>query len=322
MKLRFSSDVPIRVTMNTYVAALAFTATLFCAGPVTAQETEPKSVRLPDREPVQLRPYAQLAGQARIEPSGLVKSRLWEGIFWSHNDSGDEPRIFPVHKDGSIVEPERYHNQEGVRIPDAVNVDWEDIAIDDRGNLIIGDFGNSSINNRRDLALYFVIEPYPTMGKTSVKQKVFFSYPDQRAVPATKKNFDSEALFWARGKIYILTKHRSDTYTKLYRLDSMTPAEVNPLTLLDTFNIDGKVTAADADPDGNRLAVLTYSAIWLFEIEDNSDNYFDGRISWLPIDIGQCEAICFDGDTLILSSGEGVGDLFEVPLDRLSVVKE
>ena len=308
--------------MKSLSNALVLIAMLFFAGCAVSSEERPKRVTLPDMEPVALQAYGQLQGAARIEPSGFIKSRLWDDIYWSENDSGDDPRIFPVRKDGSIVESERYPDYEGVRIPDAVNVDWEDIATDDKGNLIIGDFGNSSINDRRDLVLYFIIEPYPTMGKTSVRKKVFFSYPDQKSFPATNRNFDSEALFWARGKIYILTKHRSDPYTKLYRLDTMVPAEVNPLTLLDTFDIQGQVTAADATPDGKRLAVLTYDAIWVFEVNDDSDRYFDGRISWLPIQIGQCEAITFDGDSLIISSDEGAGYLFEVPLSRLISVKE
>ena len=105
-------------------------------------------------------------------------------------------------------------------------------------------------------------------------------------------------------------------------MDSIVPGKVNPLTLLDTFDIRGKVTGADATPDGKKLAVLTYTAIWLFEVESESDAYFDGRTSWLPIDIGQCEAICFDGDNLIISSNEQGGDLYEVPLKSLVLVKE
>jgi len=90
----------------------------------------------------------------------------------------------------------------------------------------------------------------------------------------------------------------------------MDTGKVNSLTLVDCFDIGGKVTAADATSDGTKLAVLTYKAIWIFEIPPNTDHYFDGKISWLPIQIGQCEAICFDGDRLIISSDEGKGDLY------------
>jgi len=153
-----------------------------------------------------------------------------------------------------------------------------------------------------------------------ISKKIQFIYPDQDAFPPTKENFDAEACFWAKGKIYILSKHRSDSFTTLYRLDSMDPFELNPLAILSTFDSRGMVTGADTTPDGNRLAVLTFNAVWLFEVTGDSDDYFNGRISWLPIEAGQCEGICFDGETLIISNEQR--DLFEVPLDRLVVVKE
>jgi hypothetical protein len=122
----------------------------------------------------------------------------------------------------------------------------------------------------------------------------------------------------------------------MYRLDTEKLFEVNTLTYLDSFEIGGKTTAAAASPDGTKVAITTYTAIWLFEVEAGKDNYFDGRISWLPIDTwvdgermqyGQNETVCFDGDKLVISSGEGAevpigGSLYEVPLSDLIVVRE
>ena len=45
-------------------------------------------------------------------------------------------------------------------------------------------------------------------------------------------------------------------------------------------------------------------------------------ISWFPIDIGQCETICFEGDCLIISSNEEKGDLYEVPLSQLIKIRD
>ena len=70
-----------------------------------------------------------------------------------------------------------------------------------------------------------------------------------------------------------------------------------------------------ATEDGSQLAVLTYNGVWLFTVEDGSVDYFKGSVSWLPIRAGQCEAICFDGEKLVISN-EG-GRLFEVSLDDL-----
>ncbi|MBD3266940.1 hypothetical protein GF373_09745, partial [bacterium] len=94
------------------------------------KEIVPKRVNLPAVRPLDLRPYAYLGAQASIEPSGLVKSRLWKDVYWSQNDSGDIPRIFPVNRNGDVYESSRYGGFDGCRIQDAVNVDWEDMAID------------------------------------------------------------------------------------------------------------------------------------------------------------------------------------------------
>jgi len=278
------------------------------------------SVSLPDKAPVTLTPYGNLSFSPINESSGLVKSRLWSNVFWTHNDSGDEPRIFPVKRDGSILKPEWAEEYAGIKIGDAVNIDWEDIGTDNDGNLIIGAFGNNA-NTRRDLAIYLVKEPFPSQTiATRVSLKIPFYYPDQESIPPKNRNFDAEAVFWAKGKIYVLTKHRSDNFTKLYRLDSMDPFEPNPLTLIAIFDIKGQVTGADASPDGNRLAVLTYSAVWLFEVSGSSDEYFNGKITWLPIEAKQCEGICFDGNKLMISNEQR--DLFELPIDSLIVIRD
>ncbi|MFB0564179.1 MAG: hypothetical protein ACETWK_00700 [Candidatus Aminicenantaceae bacterium] len=301
---------------------LALLVIIFLIGNFFIHPQSEKVIRvsLPDKSPVELTPYAKLDFPLITESSGLVKSRLWPDVFWTHNDHGNEARIFPVRRDGSIIKAKWGEDYSGVLVVDGVNIDWEDIATDNDGNLIIGAFGNNS-STRRDLAFYIIREPYPLYTLiTRISKKIQFYYPDQDGFPPSKENFDAEACFWSRGKIYILSKHRSDTFTTLYRLDSMDPFDLNPLTILGTFDSKGMVTGADATPDGNRLAVLTFNSVWLFEVSDSSDDYFNGKISWLPIIAKQCEGICFDGNTLIISNEQR--DLFELPLDNLIVVKE
>ncbi len=287
---------------------------------ITQACTDTDEIILPEIEPVELQPYAKIDFSEVNEASGLVKSRLWEGVFWTHNDSGDEARIFPINKDGAILKPEWMKKYVGIQIPDAVNVDWESIATDDKGHLYIGDFGNNS-NTRRDLIIYVIEEPYPTQTVvTNTKERILYYYPDQKSVPAEQYNYDAEAMFWKDGKIYILTKHRAGTSTKLYRLDTVKSMEKKPAKLIDKFNIQGQVSGADVSPDGRKLAVLTYASVWLFEISINSDNYFDGKISWLPYKAEHCEAICIDGDELIIVNERG--DLFRLEEDNLIALRK
>ena len=276
---------------------------------------------MPDKEPVVLEPYGTIQFDQINECSGFVKSKNLPEIFWMHNDSGDKARIFAVKKDGNIVKAQKAGGgYDGITITLAKNQDWEDITADDEGNLIIADSGNNR-NLRQNLAIYFVKEPNPNEKSIArAYKKIPFHYTDQDSFPPTNMNFDSEAIFWANGKLHLLSKHRSDSLTKLYRFDTLDENKSNPLTPLSSFDIRGLVTAADVSPDGKKLVVLTYSGVWLFETKGRSENYFKGRISWLPIVAKQCEGICFDGETILISNEQG--ELFELTADQLILVKE
>ncbi|MBS3741599.1 MAG: hypothetical protein KGY75_06175 [Candidatus Cloacimonetes bacterium] len=271
-------------------------------------------VDLPQKEAVTLEPYATFNSDMINESSGIIKSRSKENLFWTHNDSGDDARIFPVNRQGELLVPEWADEYPGFMIADAVNIDWEDIAIDNNGNLIIGACGNNG-NARKDLALYLVKEPNPANALASrYFKKITFFYPEQDSFPPKKNNFDCEAVFTKDDKIYLLTKNRANDNTTLYRFDSMSQDQRNPLTKLGKFRTMGDVTAADCSPDGKKLAILTYNNIWLFQV-DNGDDFFHGKISWLPIKAKQCEAICFDKNKLLITNEQM--ELFEVPLDSL-----
>ncbi len=321
--------------MKLFLISLVLSLSLTAMAVVDAANNKKvKSVELPDMKPVKLKAYGQLEENAHLEPSGMVKSRTHPNLYWTLNDSGDGARIFPHDRNGKLYN----ERTEGVPIYGAYNVDWEDMTIDNYGHIIVGDIGNNS-QARRDFTLYWVLEPNPVTTRINFLKKVFFTYPDYpdpSELPAKMRNYDSEGIWWANGKVYVVTKNRSDSLTRLYRLDSEKPFEVNTLTYLDSFDVGGRTTAADTTPDGTKVVITTYTAIWLFEVEPGKDNYFEGKISWLPIDTwvpgermpyGQNETVCFDGDKLIISSGEGAevpigGTLYEVPLSDLIVVQE
>jgi len=225
-------------------------------------------------------PYAKIQCDHIVESSGLVKSRKYPGVYWTHNDSGDSARIFAITEYGKIIKPEWCKGTyEGIAIIDAFNIDWEDIATNSEGTLIIGDFGNNW-NLRDDLCLYVIKEPNPYEDvKTSFIKKIPFAYPEQRNYHSKKKmDFDAEALFVKKGKYYILTKNRGNKKTRLYVLDERDDIAVTELRLVGTFNVNGLVTGADVSDDGKRLVVLTYNSVWLFEIHNNTDDFFKGKI--------------------------------------------
>lgn len=240
------------------------------------------------------------------ESSGLVRSQVHDGIYWTHNDSGDRARLFAVRADGSLVRD--------VAVDGAQNVDWEDIAADGQGHLWIADTGNN-LNMRRDLTLYRVPEPDPrAAGDVRADRTVRVRYPDQQGFPDPMAlNFDAEALFWAGDTLWLLSKRRSDHHTVLYRVPALDGdvllERVSELDLKeDPANYGGLVSGADVDPTGERLAVLTYHAVYLFGRPEDGRAWLSrplSRVEFSPGALGQCEGVAWEGQALLLTNEAG-----------------
>ena len=235
------------------------------------------------------------------EASGLLKSRKYPGIFWSHNDSGAKARLYAIDaKSMSIVKR--------IKIKGAKNKDWEDLCYHN-GKIVIADTGNNK-NGRSDLKLYFFDEPNPYKDKKiTIDSEVQFSYSDQASLQPKRKNFDCEAIFSFNGELYLLSKHRADTNTTLYRLKGSVAQKIME------YPIGGMVTAADSD--GKRIAVLTYENLFLFEPEKGSQKLLSGRILHKYLgDIGQIEGVALDKETIYIISENG--DFFTVRFKELN----
>lgn len=280
---------------------------------------------LPELEMVQLRPTARIDSDQIAESSGLVASRQFEGVLWTLNDSGDRARIFALSLDGTVLSE--------IEVQGAINLDWEDIAIDDHGRLYLGDIGNNA-NQRRDLAVYVVAEPDPRAapGAIEVEKMVRFRYPDlPYPPPQHQRNFDAESLFVAGDRLYLLTKHRSNTRTRLYRFPFTLTGEslshqhvLEPVGEIDLEGSNsfrgGMATAADATPDGRYLAVLSYHALFLFERPASGDNYLENAIRRIDLTrnrMRQCESIAWYDQDLWIGNEQRDLFRFESPLSNI-----
>lgn len=252
------------------------------------------------------------------EPSGLAASVAQPGVFWTHNDSGDGPVLYATTVDGRLLG--RYV------VEGASAVDWEAITVDDRGHLYIGDIGNNG-NDRRDLVVHRVPEPTidraadrPASGTLRADRALRFYYPEQQAFPPEARNFDAEALFWAphpdtgEGTLYLLTKHRGDLRTVLYRFDRL-DAEPQPLVARGSFEVGGDpdryggmVTGADLSPDGRHLAVLTYHALFIFARPAEGDDWLAHLANRVDLDQDvtvQAEAVAWHGAAVVFTNEQG-----------------
>ncbi len=266
----------------------------------------------------ELAPGQKLVGKLPAGPatenSGIVASRTNEDLFWMHNDSGDEPRIYPVRRNGSSYAGERYPDTPGVLIGGAINCDWEDIAVLADGTLVVADVGDNR-NDRRDLCIYVVPEPSPQAGRTTFLKKVFFRYPDRSTTPAPPDdfNYDCEAVFSLGKSLYFLTKHRSDTATKVYRLSDFSAGVTHDIELLGRFELGGQAVGADALADGSKVVVTTYDTLWLFDVED-PDDPLRKPVGRLPFRGDNVEAVCFDGPERVLFADEATALLYSAEL--------
>jgi hypothetical protein len=275
-----------------------------------------------DMPAVSLKSSARFSREIVPECSALWASPTQPGVFWTLSDSGAKPRLSALRADGTVlsgpVGPWR-----SVDLKGAVNVDWEAITGDGAGRLIVCDVGNN-LSLRKELALYLLAEPRPGTTEVADFRKITFAWPDQKSFPDPELTHDCEAAFMVRGKLYLLTKHRRDTLTDLWRIDLPATGDIALPVKLARLDAKGMVTDAAVSPDGKRLAVLTYTYVWVFDLPDAGEAFFSGPARSAPLSLPplswQVEGCAWlDDQTLLLGSEQG--DFFRLPVAALKEAK-
>lgn len=256
------------------------------------------------------REVARLANPGIIESSGLAASRIQEGIFWTHNDSGGKPVLFAFNREGEDLG--------AYELKGATAVDWEDMAsfsVGQKRYLLVADVGDN-IEQRKSYTLYFVEEPAVRArpGKPlslSVVMRVDFTYEDG------PHNCESVAVDPVRMEILLVSKVGSGG-CKMYVL----PLPRQKLVRNAVAKAVGALqipttTAMDISPDGLRAVVLTYGDAYEYARRAGED--WKAAVSRAPRTIAmprrtQGEAICYglNGRTLYLTSEMAPSPLLEV----------
>ena len=262
------------------------------------------------------------------EPSGLTPSTHEAQVWWTHPDSGGGNWLWAVDAKGELLAR--------LRVAGGQNIDWEDITSDGTGHLWLGDIGNNE-SNRRNLKVYRLTEPEPrNAGKSvAVDFALEFYYPEQDTFGDKLADFDSEALFWWSGQLWLLTKHRSNDETRLYRFPAAEPAaDGEPLGLEQITSYDlgptitgerkrwtGQVTAAEVAPDNKHWAMLTYEGVFVFALPESGEGaaLFDELVNRVAFDssyTGQTEALSWDGEVLVVANEDRHVFRIDDPLTR------
>ncbi|MBR9853239.1 MAG: hypothetical protein GYB37_01495 [Algicola sp.] len=275
---------------------------------------------------IALQACAQKTYLGQLEPMGKFPSELKEvsgmeiskdGKVWVVEDSGNKDNVYLVDQEGNI--------KKSLKIDHAKNKDWEDLALDDQGNLYIGDFGNNG-NERKDLVIYKVPNGEMDRNKPNA-EKIEFKYPEQEKFPPKKDSlyFDTEGFFHLNDHLYIFTKNRTRPYsgeTLIYRVpDKEGEYEAEFLGNLFLCNDQDhcSVTSADISPDNKTIALLSYGYVFLLT-DFNTSNFSKASIKIVDINTStQTESVCFvDNNTLFIAdeqNNHGGRRLYKLKID-------
>jgi hypothetical protein len=231
------------------------------------------------------------------ETSGIVVGE--DGVLWAHDDSGSEPRIYAMTPDGDAL---------GSLSVDALNVDWEDVALGPGPGgvayLYVADIGDN-LGRRRHVTLYRFPEPHPQDGSVPEPESIDVTYPDGAV--------DAETLIVdpVSGDAFIVTKVRG--WGAIYEVPA--PAwgsgsvEATRVGAVFLPLPDAVVTGGDVSADGSVVALRTYGDVRLVPRESGQsigEALTHRSCSMATVDESQGESVAFDGVSII-TVGEGRG---------------
>lgn len=210
------------------------------------------------------------------ESSGLAKSRQYEGIWWTVNDSGDTARVFGINNTGKV---------KAVLSFKAPVKDVEAIAVDKDGTIYIADIGDNKAN-RDMISVYTIPEPTKLADATSVKFHRFdFKYPDGA--------HDAETLLVdpQSGRMFFVTKVAKGLGGFYAAPEAASREGTNELTKI----AEGPAGVTDGTfmPDGKVVVLRSYVDV--------------ARVAWgeVPKVVGRAGTPLAQGESVAVASDEG-----------------
>jgi len=257
------------------------------------------------------RHLADLANRRVNESSGLACSRIKKDLFWTHNDSGDLPRVYAFDREGKA---------RGVfQIPNVKARDWEDMASFRTATgayLVLADVGDNQ-GKRKSCTIYLAKEPAlarpgRAVGKLDVVRTIRFKYADG------PRNCEAVAVDPASRTIYLIGKTgRPPCGVYALPIAKKGGKALAVARRIAALNVP-VVTAMDISPDGQRCIVLTYGPAVEYRRAPGEtwQSAFKrpGRTLGMP-HRRQGESICYgpDGKGLYLTSEGAPAPLWSVP---------
>ncbi len=261
------------------------------------------------------RELCKLAGTRVGESSGQAASHARPGWLWTHNDSGDDSRLYLTDTQGRDLG--------SCRLADMPAYDWEDLAsfqADGKNYLLVCDTGN----NRRASAVQMIhiVEEPPldpergvTVAEVPIVRTIYYAYDDDHRDCEAVAVDPRDKTIWLATKEHGIGSH-------LYRL-AWPPDDTPAMKCLVARRVATlalpEVTGMDISPDGRRAVLGTYGNA--YEYVREADEEWPAAFARPPRELvlparKQGESICYgaDGKTLYLTSEQLPTPLFEVPV--------
>lgn len=244
------------------------------------------------------------------QSSGLAEDTNPQFI-WTHNDQGNSTTI--LYKVLPAINDQAATIVKSVNILNTENLDWEDLAQDEAGNIYICQIGKNCNANSDPLEC-----PTRFVFKIHKVSMASLNHPDSNDVTPTTYYFkypltgydinncdsddtvfvNSEAAVFKDNGIYMFSKNIwskntnncggwIEGYTYCFRIELAEGSTMeNPIvaTYHDKFNLKKsssdiaakyQVTGADINSAGDNLALITYGRIWQFK-DFEGDDFFSG----------------------------------------------
>ena len=182
------------------------------------------------------------------ETSGLI---YFNNSYWTINDSGNKACLYRIEEDGEVSQT--------IKIANAQNIDWEDIAQDEE-NVYIADTGNNN-GNRTIFTIYKISKKDIPQSKEEINvlaKIIEFKYEDQGTnLQPYAHNFDCEALISFNDQLGLFTKNWADGKSTFYTINT-TKRMAKPQF---TINSYGLITGADYNKVNNEVLLIGYQYI-------------------------------------------------------------
>ena len=273
-------------------------ALLLAASPTAGNAAEPGQEIAPG-----VRLVARINDPRIKESSGVVASRRYTNVYWTHNDGGGPKKqvLYAIDREGNT--------RAFFSVIGATLHDWEDIAIDDGGHIYIGDIGNNE-NKRDTLAVYEIDEPNPQAGTGDVSPKHAWN------LKFPKAPFDCESLFVWKDYGYVVSKVFDKARAQIFRFPLKDTNAALRLELVATTKIESPVTGADISADGTLLGLVAKNGAYVFRIDGDVARVINAKPHHTKLKNEHIEGCCFVPGGLLATSERRNIFLFTDPAFR------